>query len=65
VTGTIDAGTGFIYTAFISDYAGVANGTVSEAHPVWTNGGLADFPLGPAQGFLQPGQLQTTTLTVP
>jgi hypothetical protein len=67
LTGTIDAGTGFIYAAFIGDYAGivgVANGK-GEAHPVWTNGGLADFPLGPAQGFPQPGQLQTTTLTVP
>jgi hypothetical protein len=67
VAGPIDAGTGFIYTAFIGDYAGivgVANGK-GEAHPVWTNGGLADFPLGPAQGFPPSGQLQTTTLTVP
>jgi len=51
LTGTIDAGTGFIYAAFIGDYAGivgVANGK-GEAHPVWTNGGLADFPLGPSR----------------
>jgi hypothetical protein len=67
VTGTIDAGTGFIFNAFIGDYAGivgVANGK-GEAHPVWTDGGLTDFPFGPAQGFPPPGVLQTTTLSVP
>jgi hypothetical protein len=59
---TIDSGTGFLTLPFIGDYAGIAaavNGVKSEAHPVWTSGGLADFPLGPL------GQLQTATLQVP
>jgi hypothetical protein len=59
----IDSGTGFLTGPFIGDYAGIAAAfnTVSgksEAHPVWTSGGLGDFPLTPM------GQLQTSTLTV-
>jgi hypothetical protein len=64
----IDSGTGFLSGPFIGDYAGIAaavtNLGVSEAHPVWTSGGLADFPLGPP--FFRPlGQLQTAMLQVP
>ncbi len=67
LTGTIDSGTGFIFAPFIGDYAGIAatvNGGVSEAHPVWTDGGIVDFPLGPPLGPPS-GQLQTTKLMFP
>ena len=65
----IDSGTGFLSLPFIGDYAGIAAAfnTVSlksEAHPVWTSGGLVDFPLGPPL-FPPMGQLQTATLQVP
>ena len=49
---------------FIGDYAGIAAAvnsvlekSVSEAHPVWTNGGF--------NGPVFSGDLQTSTLTVP
>ncbi len=64
----IDSGTGSIFGQFIGDYAGIAaavNGSISEAHPVWTNGGFGDFPFPPGLGFAAPGQLQTSKLTVP
>jgi hypothetical protein len=67
---TIDSGTGFLALPFIGDYAGIAAAfntfsQKSEAHPVWTSGGLVDFPFGPDQGFPPMGQLQTSTLQVP
>ncbi len=64
----IDSGGGSIFGDFIGDYAGIAaavNGGKSEAHPVWTSGGFGDFPFPPGLGFAAPGQLQTSTLTVP
>jgi hypothetical protein len=64
----IDSGSGSIFGQFIGDYAGIAaafNGSVSEAHPVWTSGGFGDFPFPPGLGFAAPGQLETAKLTVP